>query len=125
VPTSTETKRLILRKLAADASASGASLSDTLNAAAFGTVTFTLSGKVLVEARGEGTVARYELLSAVQGIRPQDVQDTLSQLLDLYDAAVSASATGASDTVLLAYMLGQIVPIRAHVPDFSNTGIRW
>lgn len=115
--------RLVLRKLAADAVTASATLKATLTAAAFGTVTQTLSGKIVVEAQAGGVITKYQLPSGSDGLQPQEVADMLSRLLDLCDQVIATglpSATGAPDAALLVAMLGSIQPIREVRSDFST-----
>ena len=133
-----EITRLVLRKLAGDAVAASATLTSVLNAAAFGTVSQTLSGKVVIEAQGAGTITRYELPTGRSALIPQEVSAMLSRLLDLYDRAVTPTSTmlqngwgggltggvGANDAAILQWMLAQLAPIYAYSPDFSAPALR-
>jgi hypothetical protein len=122
VPASIDVTRLVLRKLAADATLNGKPLADVLQSVAFGTVTQAISGKILVEARADGLTSRYELPVGQGALQPQEVSAMLSRLLDLYDAAVAALPTNPTDAAILSQMLGQIYPVRSYFTAF-NTAI--
>ena len=100
----------------------------TLQAAAFGTVTPLLSGKVLIEASSGGVTTRYELPPAAAGMPPVIVGAMLSRMLDRYDAAVAALATAGNatptDAQVLAQMLTQLQAIWAYSTDHSQPFIR-
>jgi hypothetical protein len=133
-----EITRLVLRKLAADAVTSASTLSSTLNAAAFGTVTQALSGKIVVEAQAAGVVTKYELPVGKSALIPQEVSAMLSRLLDLYDQAVGPATTsyvngfgaalpsgvGGNDAAILQWMLGRLQVIRSLVKDHSDSQLR-
>ena len=122
MPASTEVTRLVLRKLAADAVTNGTGLQSTLQAAAFGTVSQALTGKILIEAQSGTTRSRYELPVGAAALQPQEISAMLSRLLDLYDAAIASGLTGgigAPDAAVLVWMLSQLVIVRSFGVDFS------
>lgn len=121
MPASTEVKRLTLRKLADDAVCRNATLAATLRAAAFATVTGTLSSKVLTATSTSGTSVTYTLPQGASALQPQEIAAMQSQLLDLYDAAVLANSGTPTDGELLAWMLGQLVPLRCYSTSFAGT----
>lgn len=108
---------------------------DALQTCAFGKVTTTLSGKVLIEAQADGVVSRYSLPAGAGALQPQEVAAMLSRLLDLYDLALLpttgtppggglTAGIGANDAAIRAWMLGQLQIVRRHGADFSTAGIR-
>lgn len=106
-----------------------------MQAAAFGTVTKTLAGKVLIEASAGGVTSRYSLPVGVGALQPQEIAAMLSRLLDLYDLAVASptgqppgggltGGVGAADAAVLAWMLGRLQIVRSYTTDHSNPGLR-
>lgn len=115
--------RLVLRKLAADAATASTLLLTTLKAAAFGTVTQTLSGKIVVEAQADGVITKYQLPIGDAALQPQEVAAMLSGLLDLYDRIIATGLTagvGANDTAIVSAMLAEIYPIREVKNNYSG-----
>jgi hypothetical protein len=111
--------------------AAPATLSSVLNAAAFGTVSSALSGKIVIESQASGVVTRYQLPVGAGALQPQEVSAMLSRLLDLYDQAIAPSpggglpaGVGANDAAILAWMLGQLQVVRSYTVDFSQPFIR-
>lgn len=108
---------------------------DSLQGAAFGKVTQTLSGKILIEAQADGVMSRYSLPQGASALQPQEVTAMLSELLDLYDRAVSSTTAqppgggltggvGANDAAIRAWMLEQLQSVYRHGVDFSYPGTR-
>lgn len=122
--------------MADSAATASTTLVATLKAAAFGTVSKTLTGKVLIESQAGGIVARYQLPAGAAALQPQEVSAMLSRLLDLSDLAVAPttaqppggglapSTVGANDVAILAWMLGQLQIVRSYGTDFSAPGLR-
>lgn len=109
--------RLLLRSLLWTAQDNGASLYDTLKAAARARLEETAAGKVLVGVSQRGLSTTFALPPGDLG--PLDVTRTLARLLDLYDAALLAAPT-ATDAELAAAMTAQIKPVNAVGSNFVN-----
>lgn len=130
-----EVTRLVLRQLASTAKGGATALIDTLQSAAFGTVTKTLSGKVLIKAAAGGVVSEYSLPVGAGALQPQEIAAMLSRLLDLYDLAVAPTTAqppgggltpgvGAGDDAVFAWMLGQLQIVRSYNTAHTNPGFR-
>lgn len=85
-----------------------------LNSAA---VTAVASGKVLSSTSANGRDAEWTV-NANEGVTPTEVVEICDRLLSLYDAAVDAGQT--TDSARMAWMLGQLVPIRRVSSDFRS-----
>lgn len=86
-------------------------------------MTRALSGKIVIETHTEGVITKYQLPTGSAALQPQEVAETLSRLLDLYDATVASGlpeGTGANDAAILVAMLAAIQPIRSVANDFRG-----
>lgn len=120
MPVTTETKRNLLESLADQAAANGSSLLSVLKAKRDEIVAQLTAGKILIEARGEGVMARYEVPVGKGALRLQDVGDAISELVSLYHQ-VSASLTAPTDAEILSRMQALLVPVRSCGWDFSTS----
>lgn len=120
MPATTETKRNLLENFADQAEAKGASLLSVMLDARREVIAQLMAGKILVEARGEGVLARYEVPVGKGALRLQDVGDALSDLISLYHQA-SASLVSPTDAEILSRMLVQLIPVRSCGWDFSTS----
>lgn len=86
---------------------------------AFGAVTKTMAGRVLIEASTGKASTRYQLEQGATAIQPSDITIIGAQLLNLYDAAV-AQNQGADDATLKTWMLGQLQIVRSFSTDHTD-----
>jgi len=120
VPVTTETKCNLIENFAEQAEASGVSLLSILKDARREVVAQLMAGKILIEARGEGVMARYEVPVGRGPLRLQDVGDAISELISLY-RVVSGSLVSPTDAEILSGMLGQLTIVRSCGWDFSTS----
>jgi hypothetical protein len=123
VPLRVENVRAILRSFAPANPPPTGTLYTALQAAVNSGVPQIIAGKFVIEAMAAGVSTRYELPPALSGAQPQDILAELERLTTLCEAAQAAN-TGANDSVLFLWMLGQLAIVRSYGPDFSQPYIR-
>lgn len=111
----------------------GATLLSVLQAMAFGAVTKTLTGKVLVEAQAAGIVTKYQLETGAVATTPTDITEIGAWLLNLYDRAVAPTTqlfplgygqALSGDAAVYSWMLAQLQVVKAFSADFTSPGLR-
>jgi hypothetical protein len=116
VAVSTAFTRGLLRRIYSTVT-DGVTLLDRLTALSNEAIRGLDAGKVLQSTSGNGRSVEFQV-NAQEGVTPTEIAETYSQLLDLYDAAVSAGYT--TDATRYGYMMGRLKPIRSFRNDYSN-----
>ena len=112
-------KRLLLRKLYADAVAASATLLATLTSFATSKITATQDGLFVTGTSADGHRVDYSLPGAADSLSPVDVAEAGSELLDLYDRE-AAELTTPTDAEIYTAMLAAIRPVTRLRPDFRG-----
>lgn len=122
VAISTTYKRILLRKLAADATGQSISLGAYLLTIASARVTDTMVGRVLTGVTGNGHAVTFASPIPENQATPQELAEALGELLDLHDWAKAALGGTPTDAQIVTEMLDCLVPIYSVRNDY--TGIR-
>lgn len=125
MPVTTELRKLFLRGFKWDSEEQGLSLYDVLKAAARAQSKETQSGKILTGTAANGGSFTFTLPAQANGLSPYAVTETLSNLLDVYDAAVayliSTGIPTPTDAQIFTEMMANLIPIKETFFDPSTT----
>ena len=131
MPVSVDVKRAAFRQLYSSAvTAANTTLLAALATAIAPSLAAALAGKQVVEAQAQGVVTKYQLPAALAA-QTEDMAAMWGQLQDLYDAAIASGLTAESQNLphadgaaIYAYMMAQLVVVRAFSADHSQPNFR-